>query len=268
MTVAAMITTVSAVCAQDASQFSLDMTAVTGKTVLNDTYDPDYSFSDGTSQALSLRFMGSFGENMFGQFDYTTENNFDGSSYEYPSGDEYSYNAQGIALHFGKTIGNLTVGGMYSQGANGYEDVTYRSLAIEGQKKTAAGIISGQIGLVKSEDQNELAIYGHVSFAKELSEKTTLTASVGLAQWNYDLADPDIAIIGNLGLEAQYKISDNAAVLIAYQGNIASEPEESEAWNSHTLYVGMRVSLGTSKPNFADYNPLYGVQHAKFSDWE
>jgi len=269
MTAAAVFAIATSAQAQVAPQFSADVTAMLGRIVMNDVYDPDYSFTNGQSQALSFRLRGNFSENMFGQFDYNTENNVDGSSISDPAGDEYTYKADGAALHLGKTTGDMTIGGMLSLGYNGYEGVAYGTLAAEAEKKTASGKMSGQVGLILSDDGDEQAIYGRVAYVKDINEKTTVTASFGLGIWDYYSDEVQAVYLGNLGLEAQYKISDNTAVVVSYQGNLAVEPHEDETWNSHTLSIGLRLSLGAaSKPIFADYNPLYGIQHAKFTDWE
>lgn len=267
LTTAAVLSAASAQ-AQTADMFSADVTAMAGRIVLNDEYDTDYSFNDGTSQALSFRLMANFGGNMFGQLDYGVENNVDGGSVAY-SGESgsNSYSAQGVALHFGMVNGDTTYGAMYSRGYNGYEDINYNTLAVEAVTKMGAGALSGQLGLTRSEDGEENATFGRVAYAMDVNDKTTVTASLGLGKWTYD--DSGDLNLTTLGLEAAYKISDNASILIAYQGNNAAEASEDEYWNSSTLYVGVRLSLGgASKPVFADYNPIYGIQHAKFSNWE
>ena len=261
LTIAAVIVAAASAQAQDASQFSADFTGMTGRIVMDDIYDPSDSFSKGTSQALSFRLRSNFGEDMFGQVDYSAEDNADGNG--------YSYVSNGVALHLGKTTGDMTIGGMLSQGHDGAEGVSYNTLAVEADKKTASGLLSGQVGLILSKNGDEQAIYGRVAYAKDLNEKTTVTASLGLGIWDYYSDKDQHTYLGNLGLEAQYKVSDKVAILAAFQGNMAAEPHEDEYWNSGTLYVGMRVSLGAAaKPAFADYNPLYGIQSAKFTDYE
>ncbi len=89
---------------------------------------------------------------------------------------------------------------------------------------------------------------------------------MGLGTWDYDGSDAMLTMT-NFGLEGLYKITDNAAIFVTYQGNKGAESSEDEDWNSSTVYIKMRLSLGAaSKPNFADDNPIYGIQHAKFSD--
>lgn len=112
----ALTFTAGAVFANESAGFSGDISFYHGNLILQDSYDNDYSFNDGSVTGLAFRLRRDFSQGWFGQLDYNGETIVDGSSVGYPGGNNYSYSVRTLSAHLGGSTGNFTYGAMVSLG--------------------------------------------------------------------------------------------------------------------------------------------------------
>jgi hypothetical protein len=246
-----------------------DIAIYSGNLALSDSYNNDYSFSDGSITGVNLRLKNDFSGGWFAQLDYNTENLVDGSSVNVPDGGDYSYSVQTTSAHVGRASGNLTYGGMVSLGRDfGWWDESFTTVAAEGRYQMGGSALSGQIGSTNSSDSDASSNYGRIEGEFQISPNFLAGINVGGGTIFYD-GDDSIAFV-RWGVDAEYDLASGMSVFASYQGSFETEEAEEEAWQKTSISAGIRYRFGNdgSQTTFADYNPFTGVEHVRFSDWE
>jgi len=250
---------------------SFDATLYYGALAVSSNYDSSYDFSNGNVSGGGMRAAFPLGDRFFVQLDYNFENVVDGDSDSASSGD-YAYLNSNFAGHLGMDTDYGRYGVMYSVGKN--EDFYFApttTIAVEGMRTYGNTTVLGQLGFSFANDGVEelRGGYGHIGVLTAVSDRLSLGGNIGIGRYDYEAqtSDPDGPNIVTIGLEAFYHLNDTVSFYASYQGSTVEEPAESEDWGSSTLFAGIRMNFGGS-PTFADYNPLTGVAHARFTDWD
>ena len=111
-----------------------------------------------------------------------------------------------------------------------------------------------------------------------LTPNLAIAANAGAVRVTYD--DPSEPLdVATFGADIEYRFDNSPISLFAsYQGSYATEdPAESgETWVDHAIMAGVKFNFGSDTLQQAaqsgaaqrDYNPITGVQHVRYNNWE
>lgn len=249
-----------------------DLSFYTGVLSLNDNLDNDYSFTNGSVTGIAARMAFTLSPKATLQFDMNHERVVDGESVEEDKGDN-AYSVSNFAAHIigSSAAGAGQYGVMLSRGVDlDWWDEGFLTAALEGSYSVGSARLSGQVGTTIGDDDAN-ALYIRIGADIDVTEQLTVGLNGSMGTIDYSDGSDTVHFTA-LGLNVEYAFANAPySAFATYQFSAEEErDEEGDAWNKGLLTVGMRVRFGhkAATPVFADYNPLTGVEHVRFSDWE
>lgn len=257
------------------SAVSGDIAVHGGAANMKDYYDPDYDGTGGVFGA-SARANVRFSDQLFFQLDvngeFLSDPSYDG---------DYSYAMGNVAGHVSRRDGQYLYGVFGSVGFHQSEymwDAPFASAGVEGQINMGRSQLYVQTGATASfgEDDGDdiVAYYFHGEVRHFANPNLMISANAGAFYETYD-GEPLHGYRWGADIEKKYSDASVGA-FVSYQGNYEAEPHEDEDWLVSTFLAGFRIYFdeisleegAKAGARLRDMNPLTGVNHSRYNDWE
>lgn len=261
--------------APEKSIFSGDLSVYGGYLQIIDEYNSDYD-SKGYVVGGLARTNIWIGENVSTQIDVNGEY----LDADYDDGSDY-YFMGNLAGHISRRGENFLLGAFGSVGVQSADwwDAGFATVGVEGQTNVGSLQFYTQAGVTWSfadDDEDIVAAYVHGEARYFANPNLMFAANVGAFNETYDAGDDGVLGV-RWGADIETKFNDSPlGAFVSYQGSYETEEDEDEDWYVHTVLAGLKLhfngdTLEGAARNGAtlkDMNPLTGVNHSRFNDWE